>query len=184
MIIFIIGGAKSGKSDLAEHVAKQLYQQGNLYYLATMSPYDDEDRERIKNHLQKRENTPFKTIEAKRDLQEILHTFESEDTLLLDSLTSWMTNEMFIGATFNPHVNQKMMDILNEFRLKYLVIVSDYVFSDAIQYDEYTDIFKRELGHLNCEIAKLSDAVIECVYGNPIIHKGKEVLNEKLMLRP
>lgn len=184
MIIFVVGGAKSGKSDLAEHLVKQLYTQGDLYYLATMSPYDDEDQQRIKKHIQKRENTPFKTLEAKRNLQEINHIFESVDTLLLDSLTSWMTNEMFARATFHPNVSQKMMDVVKQFRLKHLVIVSDYVFSDAIQYDEYTDIFKRELGHLNCEIAKLADIVIECVYGNPIIHKGEEVLNEKFILCP
>ena len=41
-----------------------------------------------------------------------------------------------------------------------LVIVSDYVFSDGIKYDSYTESFKRELGQINCELASFSDVVI------------------------
>lgn len=183
MIVLVVGGAKSGKSDYAEKLAQMLHEDGNLYYIATMNPYDEEDQQRITLHQQKREGRAFQTLEAKRKLQKITKIINAHDTVLLDSLTSWMTNEMFVKTEFYPQVKDQMLEVLQTINAKHLVIVSDYLFSDAIQYDEYTNAFRRELGYLNCEIAKLADVVIECVYGNRIVHKGKEALHEKFILR-
>ena len=174
MIILVVGGAKSGKSDYAEKIAQMLHEGGNLYYIATMNPHDEEDQQRIKIH---------QTLEAKRQLHKIIDTINPQDTILLDSLTSWMTNEMFVMAEFYPNVSVQMLEVVKKINTKHLVIVSDYLFSDAIHYDAYTETFRRELGYVNCEIAKLADVVIECVYGNTIVHKGKEALHEKLILR-
>ena len=44
MIILVVGGAKSGKSDYAEKIAQMLHEGGNLYYIATMNPHDEEDQ--------------------------------------------------------------------------------------------------------------------------------------------
>ena len=183
MIILVVGGAKSGKSDYAEKIAQMLHEGGNLYYIATMNPHDEEDQQRIKIHQQKREGRAFQTLEAKRQLHKIIDTINPHDTILLDSLTSWMTNEMFVMAEFYPNVSVQMLEVVKKINTKHLVIVSDYLFSDAIHYDAYTETFRRELGYVNCEIAKLADVVIECVYGNTIVHKGKEALHEKLILR-
>ena len=51
MIVFITGGAKNGKSSLAQKVTLDLAQGGTHYYIATMIPCDEEDRERIRLHL-------------------------------------------------------------------------------------------------------------------------------------
>ncbi len=61
-------------------------KKGELYYLATMNPYDSEDLKRIENHLKNREKYDFKTIEKHRNLNEIFYKFSKEDTVLLDSL--------------------------------------------------------------------------------------------------
>ena len=53
-----------------------------------------------------------------------------------------------------------------------VVIISDYVFSDSIIYDQYTEQFRRELGNINIEIAKISDKVVECIFGNIQVHKN------------
>ena len=43
MTIFVVGGSKSQMSNYGELIAEKLFNKGNLYYLATMKPYDDED---------------------------------------------------------------------------------------------------------------------------------------------
>ena len=63
-----------------------------------------------------------------------------------------------------------------------LVIVSDYVFSDGIKYDDFTESFRKELGIINCEITKMSQVVIESSFGNIIVHKGKERINNEELI--
>ena len=48
MTFLISGGAKNGKSGMAQDLAVELAAGGTHYYLATMIPVDEEDRERIR----------------------------------------------------------------------------------------------------------------------------------------
>lgn len=177
MIIFIVGGAKSSKSSFGEVFSSKLNNQGKLYYLATMNPYDCEDLKRINDHIENRKEYGFVTIEQKRDLHNILEKLDKDDTVLLDSITSLVTNEMFVGKEFNSDISIKISDDIKKIsqKVKNIVIVSDYVFSDGILYDSYTERFKRELGHINCSIASMADIVVESSFGSLIIHKGMEM---------
>ncbi|MGL4336400.1 MAG: bifunctional adenosylcobinamide kinase/adenosylcobinamide-phosphate guanylyltransferase, partial [Turicibacter sp.] len=187
MIIFVLGGSKSGKSKVAETYAYQLSQSsGVLYYIATMKAYGTEDVKRIKNHIEDRKNYHFTTIEITKNLQEIIPNLSFEDTILLDSVTAWASNEMFVGTEFRAAISEKIAKTIKELanHVKNIVIVSDYVFSDAIQYDDYTNVYKKELGHINCEVATFSHVVIESISNHLIIHKGKEeAYYEKLICR-
>lgn len=49
--------------------------------------------------------------------------------------------------------------------VKNVVIVSDYIFNDAIQYDEITENFKKELAIINRGLTKYCENVIECSFG-------------------
>ena len=66
-----------------------------------------------------------------------------------------------------------ILEIINN--SKNVVIVSDYLFSDSIQYDCYTENFRKEIGVVNRKLAKIADTVVECSYGNIIYHKGKVI---------
>ena len=181
MICLVVGGAKSGKSMYGQNLAKALEDKnGNLYYVATMNPYDLEDLKRIENHLKDREGYEFKTIEKQKNIEEVLGYINENDTLLIDSITSLVTNEMFLEKDFIKDVKSKIIMGLKQIKesSKNVIIVSDYVFGDSIIYDNYTESFRRELGNINREIAFFSDVVIECIYGNIIKHKGKELLKE------
>ena len=187
MIILLVGGSKSGKSMAAQRYAKKLKRiDGSLYYVATMKPYDDEDLKRIENHINERKGWGFTTIEKSQDIKEIISKVKSNDTLLIDSITSLVTNEMFPKSGFVSEVSDKIISdikfIANS--TKNLVIVTDYLFSDSIIYDDYTDVFRRELGNINISLASIADIVIEFSFGNEIIHKGKDYvrdLNEKFI---
>ena len=53
MLIFLSGGAKNGKSMLAQRLCRRLSGGGPLYYLATMIPHDAEDEQRIARHVRR-----------------------------------------------------------------------------------------------------------------------------------
>lgn len=184
MIVFVVGGSKSKKSHYGELIAEKLYNKGKLYYLATMMPYDDEDLKRIDEHVRNRSGHGYETLEIQRDIINILPFVNKEDTILLDSITSLATNEMFKDGDVVKGIRDKIVKEVTEIsnKVSNLVIVSDYVFSDGIRYDDFTENFKRELGNINCEMANLSHVVIESSFGNIIVHKGKERINNEALI--
>lgn len=167
MNYLIIGGSKSGKSQIGEKIALTL-NKDKVIYIATMKPYDEEDEKKIQLHIKNRKGLNFFTIEKQSNLQEIVSKISTEDTVLIDSITSLLTNEMFVGdeIIYNPLSNilNGLIKIINKARNT--VIISDYIFNDAIVYDEITGNFKRQLGMINRELAKLCNKVIECSFGN------------------
>ena len=178
MIALVIGGAKSGKSMFAQNLAKSLENKsGKLYYIATMKPYDLEDLKRIENHLNERGGYGFNTIEEHTNMSKVVKLIEKNDTVLIDSITSIVTNSMFKGKEFYRYVSNDILngilEIINS--VENVVMVSDYLFSDSIKYDCYTENFRKELGIINRRLAKISDTVVECAYGNIIYHKDKTI---------
>ena len=173
MNYLIIGGAKSGKSHISEQIALSL-NKDKAVYIATMKPFDIEDEERIKNHIKAREGLNFITIEKQLSLHEIVNEIKENDTVLLDSITSLLTNEMFAG---NEIVTDPSIKILTSLDLimnkaENTIIVSDFIFNDSMEYDDITEIYKKELGIINRHLARICENVIECSFGNIKYHKG------------
>ncbi len=172
MNYLIIGGSKSGKSQIGEKIALSL-NKDKVIYVATMKPYDEEDLKRIHLHIKNREGLNFITIEKQKNLQDIVHEINNEDTVLIDSITSLLTNEMFVGDKI---ITNPSLDIVTGIKkigdkASNIVIISDYIFNDAIVYDEITENFKKQLSIINKELAKFCHKVIECNFGNIKYHK-------------
>ncbi len=180
MNYLIIGGSKSGKSELGERIALSL-NKDKVVYVATMKPYDKEDEKRINAHIENRKGSNFMTLEKERDLHEIIDNIDSKDTVLIDSITSLLTNEMFFKNEIIMNVSVNILKGLKKIIAgsKNTIIISDYIFSDAINYDEITEGFKKELALINRELVKLCDNVIECSFGNIKYHREK--INEKTL---
>ena len=53
-----------------------------------------------------------------------------------------------------------------------VVVVSDYIYSDAQHYDEITETYRRGLADMDRSLAAVSDTVIEVSAGQVIVHKG------------
>jgi len=184
MKIFVSGGVKNGKSYYAQHLAKA-QQTEALYYIATMKPFDSEDDERVARHSAERDGWGFTTIEQPSDIENILSKSDADGSYLLDSVTALRANEMFSSGGVNENASEKVlkgiMQILNN--INNIVIVSDYIYSDAIFFDTLTEKYRKSLAEIDCEIAKNSDVVLEIVATNVIVHKGKEIfknINEKI----
>lgn len=180
MIVFICGGSKSGKSHLAQDIAKALCRDNPLYYIATMVPSDNEDKEKIRLHIEDRADMGFETVECGRNISSVTEKTDISGTFLLDSVTALLANEMYsdfenVGADINA-ADRCINDIrkLAE-TVKNTVIVSDYIFSDAESYDKSTQFFCKALAEIGNSIAVYADIVMEMNYGIPTIHKGKQI---------
>ena len=92
-IILITGGARSGKSGVAQNLAESL--PGNRVFVATAPALDQEMQERIRRHQDDRQNNDWQTIEEKKDLAGVLATDDKHDVMLVDCLTLWINNLMF-----------------------------------------------------------------------------------------
>ena len=177
MIAFITGGAKNGKSSLAQELAVRLSGGGKHYYLATMIPCDQEDRERIAHHIADRDGMGFETVEQGRDIAACLTKADPHGTFLLDSVTALLLNELYPDPStwkLDPTAPERCEKGLRELcgKAANIVLVSDYIYSDAARYDPETEIYRKGLARLDRCLAGLADTVIEVSAGNLIFHKG------------
>lgn len=180
MIVFITGGAKNGKSSYAQELAVRLASGGSHYYIATMIPVDEEDRERIRRHIADRDGMGFETVECGRDILSCLNRVDRSGSFLLDSATALLMNELFVPPDWRMDVEagRKCGDDMVAFakRVANIVIVSDYIYSDAEWYDEITETYRRCLAEIDRKLAAVSDVVLEMSAGNLIVHKGEGLL--------
>ena len=179
MTVFIVGGAKSGKSDFAQQVALKLANGGKHYYVAPMIPTDSEsDKAIIRSHLDRRSGMGFETIECGTNLLSCLETADRNGTFMVDAVTTLLTNAIF-PAEKNYETDEAgavrcCEDLLAFIQsVKNAVIVSDDLFRDAVRYDPSTDAYRRHLGAIHCKLAQKCDIVMEMAFGNLMIHKGE-----------
>ena len=178
MKIFISGGCKNGKSYHAQQLAKnqQKNDGGTLYYIATMRAVDDEDKLRISRHQKERSGWGFTTIEQYLDIEEILNKCDKNGSFLLDSLTALLANEMFSpDGKVNDNAHEKIIAGISAIikQINNIVIVSDYIYSDAGLYDPLTENFRKSLAALDRMVASNCDVVLEVCYSHIITHKNK-----------
>ena len=175
MRIFFSGGCKNGKSTLAERSIKTLAGDGPLYYIATMIPHDEEDRERIRRHVASRAGMGFITLEQGRDVLRCLDRADPEGAFLLDSVTALLSNEMFLpDGSMDREAGKRLAGELSELacRVKNIVFVSDFIYSDSGLYDMYTEDYRAALATCDRALARVCDTVVEVFSTNPVLYKG------------
>lgn len=184
MIVLIVGGSKSGKSRIAQEIAKQLDTGGGLCYFATMKPTDGEDVARIKRHLAERDGLGFTTVERSENILEGEAMGEGA-TVLFDSLTALVANEMFktvkgefvFDASSPERVLADTLELAK--RVKNIVFVADDILRDGGIFDAYTNAYLKGLAHIVRGIAKEANAVYEACAGSIVAHKGEAIFINK-----
>ena len=112
------------------------------------------------------------------DVSASLERADREGTFLLDSVTALLLNELYPDPTTwkldadAPDRCQKGLETLCN-QVQNIVLVSDYIYSDAAKYDEETEVYRRGLARLDRFLAGIADAVIEVSAGSHIFHKGE-----------
>ncbi len=179
MTVLILGGSGSGKSAYAEKTAVSLAGEGPLYYVATMQVYDEEGRKKVNRHRALRAGKGFQTIEQPKDLEEAAkHMQAGKGTVLLECLSNLVANEMFgseqisSGKEVAKRVCKGMKTLAQE--AEHLLLVTNNVFEDGVQYDNTTEAYLEALGTVNKFAASLADEVTEVVVGIPVSVKEKQ----------
>lgn len=171
MNVFISGGCKNGKSMYAQNMAKSMAEKAArpLYYVATMIPSDNEDRERIRRHIADRDGWGFQTLEQGRNIIELLDrkNVDPQGAFLLDSVTALLSNEMFLpDFSVDLQAPDRVKRDLRDFaeRTGNTVFVSDYIYSDARQFDELTAAYRKGLADCDRELSKVCGSVLEVCF--------------------
>lgn len=162
-VILITGGQRSGKSGHAERLALSLTD--SPVYLATAHIWDDEFRERVRRH-QERRGPQWTNIEEERHLSR--HDLTGR-VVVVDCVTLWLTNFFFD----NNDVDLTLMAAKDEFdRLTQqdatFIFVTNEIglggVSDNALQRRFTDLE----GWMNQHIAQQADEVILMVSGIPV----------------
>lgn len=166
-IIMITGGQRSGKSQYAERLALSL--SPNPVYVATAHVWDEEFRQRVHKH-QERRGSEWENIEEEKYLSR--HDITGR-VAVIDCITLWCTNFFFelqnvdqaltaLKAEFDRFTQQDatFIFVTNE-------IGSGGVSENAVQ-RQFTDL----QGWMNQYVASRADEVILMVSGIPVAIKS------------
>jgi len=160
--ILITGGARSGKSALAERIVKRMGD--TLVYIATAQAFDDEMTARIAEH-QARRGGEWTTINAPIDLSEALLESDGQPRLV-DCLTIWLTNLMLDDCDI-PAETEKLLSVLAQ-QTSPVVIVTNEVGSGIVPDNKLGREFRDAAGRLNQQVAEACDEVYLAVSGQPL----------------
>lgn len=178
-VILVTGGSRSGKSVLAEKKAIE-YGKRSVLYLATAIPVDDDMRERIRIH-QERRDSEWGTYEGYRDLGQIIENTE-KNTILLDCVTVLITNILFEEERDFDSLSKKEIEDLEADALlelgnivkgardgnKTLIMVTNEVGMSMVSSYRLGRIFSDLAGKANQMLASLSDEVYISISGIPL----------------
>lgn len=171
MFLLVSGGSASGKSELAETLVMRLGER--RLYIATMEPFDAECERRIERHRQMRKEKKFETAEVYTGLKH--RDFSGKyDVVLLECMSNLLANEMYSSAGSQDRCTEEILEGIEHLRnsVPNLVVVTNEVFADTMEYDESTLLYIQRLGLLNKRMAQMADTVVESVASVPVVHKG------------
>ncbi len=168
----ILGGARSGKSALAEQRAMESGLK--VTYIATAEAGDSEMAERIAHHRHRRP-TDWQLVEEPLRLARVLTEWASpERCLIVDCLTLWLSNWL-ASETIDETVFAAEREALLE-RLPQLpgqvLLVSNEVGLGIVPLGVMTRRFCDESGRLHQAVAAACDRVTFVTAGLPMTLKG------------
>ena len=164
-LILITGGERSGKSTHAEHLALSLSPKP--VYMATARVWDDEFRERIRRH-QERRGPEWTNIEEEKFLSR--HDVAGH-VVLIDCLTLWATNWFFDmeGQPLDTILRQMEDELERLFSQDAtFIVVTNEIGMGGVSPNKTQRQFTDLLGWLNQHVAKLAHEVVLMVSGIPV----------------
>lgn len=169
-IYLITGGQRSGKSSYAERLALSL--SDNPIYLATARIWDEEFRQRVSRHKERR-GSQWKNIEEDKLLSR--HDFTGH-VVVVDCLTLWATNWFYDAVGPNgelPDADSVLADMTEEFdrfanQDATLIVVTNEIGSGGTSCNASQRRFTDIIGFLNQHVARSANEVTLMVSGIPV----------------
>lgn len=169
-VIMVTGGQRSGKSVFAESIA--LKMSAHPTYLATARVADEEMRQRVRIHQNRRKNI-WRNLEAPLSVKEL--TFSQDDVVLIDCLTLWATNWLFEE---NENIDKALSALKRQINMlrvagATLIIVTNEIGLGGVSCNALQRKFADLQGLINQHVASLADEVYMVVSGIPVKIKSK-----------
>ncbi len=167
--ILVLGGARSGKSCMAE----EIIEKSGLacFYLATAEAGDEEMRARIAEHRARR-GAQWQTLETPLNLEEALaDTARPDRAVLVDCLTLWLSNILLAEADVDERI-AALLAILHKLP-GLIVLVSNEVGLGLVPDTALGRSFRDAQGRLNQCVAETCETVIFVAAGLPLALKGE-----------
>ena len=161
-IVLVTGGARSGKSALAE--TRTLALGTPAVYIATAQAFDNEMAARIRLH-QDRRGPEWQTVQAPLDLAAALRETDRMPRLV-DCLTLWLSNLMLAERDWRPAL--KALEAELQRRTAPVVLVTNEVGSGIVPENALARRFRDAAGRVNQQVASIADEVILAVAGLPL----------------
>ena len=169
-LIFITGGARSGKSRYAQQLALQL--SNNPVYLATARHWDDDFEKRIQRHQAERDER-WTSIEEEKNISGLPLTGK---VVVMDCVTLWLTN-FFTDNKYDIDTSlqqcKQEIDKLNTAENTFIIISNELGMGMHAETEigrKFTDL----QGWMNQYIAQKADKVIFMVSGIPMVIKSPQ----------
>ena len=175
-LTFILGGARSGKSELAQRLAAA--SDRPVVFVATMQPGDDELRSRVDAHRRERPSG-WKTIEEPREVVGALAAVEPGSYVIIDCITLWVSNLLVARLGEAADASSASVDAaLDDVRGRVeslltwcaahegdVAVVSNEVGLGVVPAYPLGRIFRDALGSANAMLAAGADRTLHCTAG-------------------
>lgn len=163
-IVLLLGGARSGKSRIAQARAEAL--AGELVYVATGQALDAEMSERIAKHRADR-GARWRTLEVPLDLPETLRIESTRGrVMLVDCLTLWLSNLM-LGEHDIAAATDGLLSALSA-AAGTVLLVANEVGLGIVPDNALARRFRDEAGRLNQRVAAVAHEVLFVAAGLPL----------------
>ena len=168
LLTLVLGGARSGKSRMAEALVTAL--PAPWTYIATAEAFDDEMRARIAAHRAGRLEG-WQTVEAPLALSQAVSQQQAAGhPVLVDCLTLWLSNLMLAEHDIDAQTDGLLTALQG--RSVPITLVSNEVGLGIVPGTALARHFRDAQGRLNQRIAALAGRVIFMAAGLPLILKG------------
>lgn len=185
-LVLLLGGARSGKSSLAEQKARELGGD-NVLYVATSETGDDEMRMRVQKHRQARP-AAWKTLEAPREVARALRgSADTSQVIIIDCITFLVSNYLMAASApvddpfgppsadpFAEAIETAIRADVNDLaayaheREVTMLVVSNEVGMGLVPPYDLGRAYRDLLGRANQDLAREADEVYLLVAGLPL----------------
>lgn len=167
-LTLVLGGARSGKSRMAERLV--IGTGRPRIYIATAEAWDDEMAARIAAHREDR-GAGWDTVEAPRDVCPVLSRIPPKACVLLDCATLWLTNHLLAENDLDAEI-ASLLHALETCQAP-VVVVSNEVGWGIVPENSLARRFRDEQGRLNQRLAASAGLVVAVMAGLPMVLKGE-----------
>lgn len=181
-LIFILGGARSGKSDYALELARQVAGDQPVLFVATAQAGDAEMAERIARHRTERPDH-WQTLEASHQVGETIGSYLAQASLspaviVLDCLTLLVSNVLFAGedaetepyAEIQARLDAEVQALFAAAQVAHrpLIVVSNEVGLGIVPLGRISRIYQDLIGRANRQVATAAEQAIFLLAGIPL----------------